>query len=123
MAETAQDVFDELWERYELACNDLKPEFGQGCPRGPRGLSEYDMTIRQRFANALKSKDKKQLECPSCHRGMSLINDVQNSGPLVTIKAKDGVCPELSVYDASIEVEYGAAIEYCPMCGRRLEEE
>ena len=122
MTETVQDVFDELWKRYELACSDLELEIGQGCPRGPRGLSGYDMTIRQRFTNALKVKDKKQVQCPFCHHGVSLINDVQNSGPLVTIKAEDGVLPELSVYDASIEVEYGTAIEYCPMCGRRLEE-
>lgn len=101
MAETAQDVFDELWKRYELVCSDLDLEIGQGCrqgcPRGPRGLSGYDVNIRQRFLKALKAESKEQKKCPYCHAAMG-----------------NKVVGKIVAYNDYI---------FCLMCGRRLEEE
>ncbi|QFR22521.1 hypothetical protein [Schleiferilactobacillus harbinensis] len=96
MTETVKDVFDELWKRYELVCSDLELEIGQGCPRGPRGLSGYDMTIRQRFLKALKTESKEQQKCPYCHATMG-----------------NKVVGKIVAYN-----DY----RFCPMCGRRLEE-
>ena len=97
MTETVQDVFDELWDRYELVCNNSEIETSQGCPSGPRGLSVYDITIRQRFLKALKEESKEQQKCPYCHTTMG--NKVV--GKTVTYN------------------DYS----FCPMCGRRLEAE
>ena len=96
MAETAQDVFDELWKRYEQVCNDFNQETGPGCPRGPRGLSRYDTTIPERFYNALKVEDKKQQQCSFCHATMG-----------------NTIVGKIVAYN-----DYN----FCPMCGRRLED-
>jgi hypothetical protein len=96
MAENAQDVFDELWNRYKMACSDFELEIGQGCPRGPRGLSGDDMTIRQRFSKALKAETEVQKSCPCCHSAM-----------------RNKIVGKIVAYN-----DYN----FCPMCGRRLEE-
>lgn len=135
MAETAQDVFDELWKRYELVCSDLELEIGQGCPRGLRGLSGYDMTIRQRFAKAVSQEKgskstpltEKQKKCPYCH-----ISEEADSPSWIkgTGERIDGARFYISVghpgHAIILDDEHewlGISIRYCPMCGRRLEEE
>ena len=122
MAENAQDVFDELWKRYELACNDSNPEFGHGCPRGPRGLSGDDMIIRQRFLKALKAESEDQKSCPYCH---DLEKKIKTTSASYSLKfQKDKQFDLLLKRDIDYEPWTVGSLEfdYCPMCGRRLEE-
>jgi len=65
-------------------------------------------------------KDK---ECKFCKHGEPL-NDTANSNFAVSIgKDEDGGCIEVE-YDDSYESDWTAPfINYCPMCGRKLEAE
>lgn len=122
MAENAQDVFDELWNRYKLACSDFELEIGQGCPRGPRGLSVDDITIRQRFSKALKAETEVQKSCTYCHDPEKKIETTSASYSLKF--QKDKQFDLLLKRDIDYEPWTVGSLEfdYCPMCGRRLEE-
>ncbi|WP_057820001.1 hypothetical protein [Schleiferilactobacillus perolens] len=127
MTESVQDVFDELWNRYELVCSVLELEIGQGCPRGPRGLSVYDMTIRQRFAKAVSQEKgskstpltEKQKKCPYCHEPFDeIVKNRSWDGASIHLNAQDELVSDAS----SNGIRNSASVNFCPMCGRRLEE-
>lgn len=124
MAENAQDVFDELWNRYELACSNLELEIGQDCLRGPRGLSGYDMTIRTRFAKAVSQEKRskstplteKQKKCPYCHEDKDWIAD---NDVIMHYGTDSNGLPILDINDHGHWITTDAI--YCQWCGRKLD--
>lgn len=146
MTETVQDLFDELWNRYELACNYSKHEIGQHDSRGPRGLSGYDMTIRTRFAKTVSQEkgaistpfNRKTKKCPYCHEFTEWSSDTEDDASSEKIHVDEGkslvsgawVSASLARTDdgriglyVSGDDNSWRQIKFCPMCGRRLEEE